>query len=63
MANKLGFPHAVDLSGIDIRGLSLDEATVDSFQLPELMPIGFSLTHLIKGIVKHLSRTLKSKQA
>lgn len=52
-AQKLGFP-SVELSEIDIKGLSLNEARIETFRLPQLIPIGFSLTHLIRGLIKHI---------
>ncbi len=53
MAENLGFPGS-NIDQIKISGLPVKEARLDSFELPELTPIGFSIPHLIKGIFKYI---------
>ncbi|RJP31482.1 MAG: DUF362 domain-containing protein [Candidatus Omnitrophota bacterium] len=60
-AQRLGIP-GTDLHSIPITGLSLDEAKVHSFQLPEIIPIGFSLAHLIRGMARYFSGKLSRKR-
>ncbi|MEW6234337.1 MAG: DUF362 domain-containing protein [Candidatus Omnitrophota bacterium] len=59
-AEHLGF-DGVDLKNIRVEGLPLDEARVEAFQIPDLSPIGFSIAHLIKGLIKYIRYRLVSK--
>ncbi len=52
MAQNMEIPGS-NIDYIKISGLPIKEARLDSFELPELAPIGFSITHLIKGMVKY----------
>lgn len=57
-AKRWGFPMA-ELDSIPIHGIPLAEARADSFEIPEITPIGFSLPHLVKGIVKYAAQYVK----
>jgi uncharacterized protein (DUF362 family) len=46
----VGTPY---LDRIDVAGLSLEQAHVEHFLLPRLVPIGFSLPRLVKGAFKN----------
>lgn len=51
-ARELGVGETT-LENIDVRGLSIEEARIDDFVLiekKEMMPIGFSLPHIIRGL-------------
>ncbi len=57
-ARDMGF-GTTDLADIDIDGPPLQEIRVDDFELPVLMPIGFSVPRLITGTIRqflHLRR-------
>lgn len=56
-AQSLGFP-STDLNAIPIAGVSVQNAKIHSFELPEITPIGFSLPHLIKGIFRYVAQRL-----
>ncbi len=47
---EVGTPY---LERIDVDGVPLAEARVESFDLPRLIPIGFSLPRLVKGAFKN----------
>lgn len=47
---EAGTPY---LDRIDVLGLPLAEARIDSFVLPKLLPIGFSVPRLVKGAFKN----------
>ncbi|MBN2329640.1 MAG: DUF362 domain-containing protein [Candidatus Omnitrophica bacterium] len=53
-AQELGFSGA-DLQSITLAGESIEKAAVPSIEFPELTPIGFSLLHLIKGMMKYIA--------
>ncbi|MFB3785128.1 MAG: DUF362 domain-containing protein [bacterium] len=57
-AGRRGFP-AAELESISIHGLPLEEARINGFEIPEIAPIGFSLSHLIRGIVKYAAQRMK----
>jgi uncharacterized protein (DUF362 family) len=58
-ALSLGFSSA-NLENISIAGESIQNAKIQSFQFAELTPIGFSIPHLIKGIVKYVLQRMGS---
>ena len=60
-AHRLGF-SGVDLASLTIAGFPLDQAIPDTFELPELMPIGFSIPHLIKGIYKYCLNRMRKER-
>lgn len=47
-----------DLEQIPLHGNSIDELRIKDFELPEIIPIGFSIPHLVKGIFRYLSRRI-----
>lgn len=51
-AAELGMPGAA-LEDIELSGIRLEDAKLDSFFIPEPMPIGFSIPHLVKGMVRY----------
>ncbi len=60
MARRFGF-EGTDLESIQISGLSLEEAKLESFLLPDMYPIGFSMTHLAKGMVKYFINKFRNR--
>ncbi|MHC4181015.1 MAG: DUF362 domain-containing protein, partial [Planctomycetota bacterium] len=46
----VGTPY---LDQIDIVGASIEEVRVTDFEMPKLIPIGFSIPRLVKGALKH----------
>ncbi len=62
MADRLGFPGS-KLDAIHITGLPLNEARVDGYIFPDLMPIGFSISHLIKGLWRHFVQKWKGDRS
>ena len=46
----VGTPY---LDQIDVVGASLEEVRLADFELPKLIPIGFSIPRLVKGALKH----------
>ncbi|HOJ61883.1 MAG TPA: DUF362 domain-containing protein [bacterium] len=61
-ARQRGFP-AAELESLHFPGLTPAEARVEAFQLPEIAPIGFSLTHLIKGLARSAAQRVKRIRA
>ncbi|MGC9330198.1 MAG: DUF362 domain-containing protein, partial [Candidatus Hinthialibacter sp.] len=60
-AHELGFPGA-DLQAVTLRGESIEKAAFPSIEFPELTPIGFSIPHLIKGMMKYLAHRTHRRQ-
>ncbi len=60
-AQNLGF-YTTDLKHIEIYGSSIEDAKPNSFVIPPMIPIGFSITHLVKGMVKYLAGKIHKKQ-
>jgi uncharacterized protein (DUF362 family) len=52
-ARQMGFGCS-DLTKIDIAGDDFSQNICTDFQLPELVPIGFSLLHVCKSICKQI---------
>jgi len=61
-ARDLGFGTA-DLADIDIDGPPLEELKVSDFELPVLMPIGFSIPRLITGTIRHFLQVRRRRSA
>ena len=47
---NVGTPH---FDRIDVQGLSIADARIADFDLPKLLPIGFSIPRLVKGAFKN----------
>lgn len=57
-AERLGFSSSVNLDQIRIEGEHIDQVRLDSFQIPTLIPIGFSLPHIIRGVFRKVTRKI-----
>jgi len=61
MAQNMEIPGS-NIDQIKISGLPITAARIDSFEIPELTPIGFSIPHLIKGIFKYIREKITHRK-